>query len=716
MTTPLLRALLCIRPLFHRRFSIAVLAPALALPVLAAPAKWPAYTPEDLSSDKPAIEADAPAELLLWRIEINDKDYPRDRKTTEFRRYKVYDPEKAEDLLRISRFALTVDGLKYSTVDLQARVIQPNGAVKELGKESILERPVARTRTRTTDYDAFGTDFEQKEKYLAIAGLERGAIVDVLITEKDNYSARVTREILQIKNVPIRQLEYTFRHGDPDMYEFRTSVLNAQNAKLNEDKKARVNTLAATNLPGLAEEPYSGSISDYALTALSSYLPYQMMAWTHGAGDSHRTIDPKAGPWAVFASIRRWVEEDLSEPTAKVKKTAVALVEGAKNDVEKAQRIHNRVRDTYQDWRRRAKKLPRSATAAASMDSALELGKDPHPNLTANDFLMLALAMYRSAGLSAELILLPDRSFARLDPKLPSQAFLREDCIAIKIGEQWHFSDPTQQTPLPFDVLRWRNQGNGGLLARANKQDFIDVPLSPAEKSTIVQLGAFNIEPDGTLVGEFRRTVTGQHAVELRDDLFRQDTQKREVELKEIYEKEMPGAELTVAKVANIENADLPIEVTYQIRWPGYAVLTADRLILRANAFRAQRVSPFTASERRNRIFLPFRWQELDRVMLRLPPGFEPESMVAPASHPGDVLHYKVAYSYEAPKRVVHVRREFSTSAISVPVKAYADLKQWHDAATESDHHELVFLRKSDEAPAAAEPGAATATPPSSTP
>ena len=665
-------------------------------PAAAPTEPWTAATPAELAADASALQPDAVAEVLLWRVEIDDKRYPSDRKITEYRRYKLFAPDRADHIMRIARTDIVVNGHAQYQSEIRARLTQPDGTARELGKESILERLISKTRMEPRAGAAFGPEVVRTEKYLAVAGAERGAILEVHVATKDTYSDAITRQVLQLDSVPVRKLEYVFRSGNPTEYDCRFFVLNTERAKASDDTKARTFTVTATDLPALLNEPFSGVASDYALTMFACYTPYSMGAMMSSGGGMSRDIDTKAGPWAVPASVMRWIEEDRTAPTSRVKKTAAELVQGATTELEKAQRIHRRAQSGYLEFFRRAKtraSLSSRPQINPSLDMALDLGKEPHEDLRAIDFLYLALSLYRAAGLHAELLLLPDREFSRLDKRLASQMFLQDTCAAVRIGDKWHFSMPHTATPMAFGELPWQNQGQGGLLARENKQDFIDVPLDPPTRTAVGNLGIFTLDASGTLTGEFRRIVTGQAAIKLRGELINQDTEHQHTVLKKIYATDLKGADLTVVKIQNVENPDLPLDITYKLEWPGYAVFTSDRLIVRASVFRAQTETPFTSSSRRNRVIFPYRWQEMDRVALRLPPGYEPESMASPASHPGDVLGYKVAYSYEAPKRLVHMRREFQSAAIMVPVESYADVKKWYDAVTNSDQHELVFIK-----------------------
>src|SRR6185295_18844087 len=84
--------------------------------------------------------------------------------------------------------------------------------------------------------------------------------------------------------------------------------------------------------------------------------------------------------------------------------------------------------------------------------------------------------------------------------------------------------------------------------------------------------------------------------------------------------------EITITRIEALDDAEKPLRIGARIRWPGFAARTKDRLVLRPSAFRVDAGAPFTATERRQPIHFPYRWQEFDRIEIQVPPGFEPES------------------------------------------------------------------------------------------
>lgn len=662
---------------------------------------WTDATKDELSAAWKPLDAQAAVEVLNWRIDVDDHRYPRDRRTAEYIRYKILIPDKADKVTRVSRIEVAINGQSELRYDIRARLTQPDGTVKLFGKEAILTRPASKTETDSADAEDFGSVIERTEKYLVVSGAKPGSIVEVRIDERDLNPDSDTDETLQLEDIPVRDLEYTFRSGSSSEYNFGFFVLNTSHAKFTEDDKHRIYTVTGHDLPGLVDEPYSGPKADYALTAMCTYIPYDMSAYMTSGSVMPTTIDTKAGPWAVYSSVARIIEEDRSAPTRAVKKAAAELVQGAKDQVEAAARIHRKVRALYQQFVHRAKSrksLAKDRDINPSLDRALDLDDPPNPDLRSDDFLYLELSLLRAAGLHAELLLLPDRSRVRFDPKTAAPAFLPDWCAAIRIGETWHFSNPISKVPLPFDELSWFNEGQDGLLAREDHQDFIPVPLQDAGSSVVASYGLFSVDASGTLLGDFRIYFTGQEADRIRGKLRDQDSEHQQSYMKSWLGDRFAGADVKVVSIGDVDAPEKPVQVTYHVNWPGYAVLTADRLILQPSVFRAHAAPPFTASQRTNWIMFPFRRTEMDRLAIQLPDGYAPESMSAPPSYPGDALGYRVGLSFDPSKRTLNLQRQLQSAIINMPPQEYTHLKQWFDAVASSDQQELVFIKS---APAA---------------
>src|SRR5580693_7588399 len=83
---------------------------AIANRPLAAKTNWDPIDPAELAESAPKIDPAAAAEVIFRKITINDRDYPDDRTVSEYVRYKVFDPEKATNITRVSARSISFDG------------------------------------------------------------------------------------------------------------------------------------------------------------------------------------------------------------------------------------------------------------------------------------------------------------------------------------------------------------------------------------------------------------------------------------------------------------------------------------------------------------------------------------------------------------------------------------------------------------------------------
>ncbi len=652
---------------------------------------WPPVTPEELAETKSKIEPEAPAEALIFNIEVDDRGFPQERQTTVYFRFKIYQPEKAEEITRMS----DTDILDEGKMTIRARLTLPSGTVKEFGRESIKERTLAK---KGRDGGFFGwltsSDFEVKEKFLAITGVEPGAVLEYRITGTTRDPSRIGIFALQ-QSFPVRQATYfCYTCPDTDEWSSRTFALNPQGGKMTEDNKKHTVAFTATNLRSILDEPFTGPATDNALTIVSSYDNYErILVGRSGRIDAPGEVDPKLGPWAVHSTIMNWWARDYGYPTAKVKKLAAEITKDLADPEARARAIHNHVLALSQRQRFRPGPRPKERVKAESLDDVIEVEKRPEVLRPSAEFLCLALALYRSAGLEAELVLLPDRQAFRFNPQFVSPAFLEDYAAAVKIGDRWRFSVPQNETRLPFGLLPWQNEAQLGLLALDHKQEFIKVPATPAEQSLILTTGKFSLDAEGTLTGECSRSFSGQTAVELRGSLRKDDKEQREKIAVGKFGFDPKVVEVKIKKIDGIREADQPISIVATITWPGFATRTKDRLLLRPSVFRIDAPPPFTSSERRHPVHFPYRWQESDRLEIAMPEGFAPESPSSPTPNLTEVLSLETKLSFDRASRTLHLQRAFTSKVIDLGTEYYPSLKAWYDHAAQTDRHELIFSR-----------------------
>ncbi len=667
------------------------------LPVcVTAKESWQPATAQELSGTKSTFEPDAPAEALVYNLFINDESWPRERRVELYVRYKIYDPEKAERLMRLSEPVMSYDGYELREVDLEARLYLPDGTVRKFGSESVHERDMLKKGAADSFWRRFftGGGLNIREKFLAVGGAVPGAILEYRVGVNERQNERTTFHYMQFESIPVRQATYRQKLPlDRSVWVHALYGLNSENLEVSEDKSGRILTARVHDLRSLPDEPMSGPAADRAVTLADCYVlrTYTTFKRTEGAKVTGK-FSPEE-PWAPLATIEYWWAADHISLTDKIKKTAAEVTQGAGTDLEKARRIHDFVQSLHQKYLHGPPSTVPGTYLPVDMDDVLDLGKEHPVRLDAMDFLWLAISLDRAAGLEAEDLMLPDRGQCMFSRQLVAPAFLPARAVAVRAGGTWHFSMPQLDNPLAFDELPWTQEGFGGLLARDHKQDFIEVPFSTAEQALVRRTGDFRLDASGTLTGEGTVAFHGHEARLLRAGLAGQTREAQLAAFQHTLAGEFEGADVEVTELHHLDEVYEPLEFRFRLNWPGYGVVTGSRMIIRSFVFRASARSPFASSERRNVVVFPFRRKERDEITIALPAGFEIEAKEAPPSFPGKTYSYQVDLGLDRKRMILHVSRDFSAGVIMASPKDYPGMKSWYDAVTLSDQHSLVLVQ-----------------------
>lgn len=235
-------------PTFSLKRLFAFLSFCFAADLHAAKPAWKPITPEELAETSPRLEADAPAEILIWNVEVDDRNFPQERKTTEYIRYKIFAPDKVDAITRISGIEVTGSSERWG---LHARLVLPDGTTREFGKEAIKERPLVQ---QAKGKGLLGWLAARPpaviEKFLVIGGVERGAVLEYRVVRRDYWPGAISFFIGQRESTPVRRFDYSCRlSSNKEDFRHRTFVTNSKGARLLEDPKARTVTIEASNLP-----------------------------------------------------------------------------------------------------------------------------------------------------------------------------------------------------------------------------------------------------------------------------------------------------------------------------------------------------------------------------------------------------------------------------------------------------------------------------------
>lgn len=661
----------------------------------AAEPQWDPLSARDLSAAAARVDPAAPAEAIFRRIVVDDSRFPEERRTHVYVRYRIFDPERAVGVTRVSLPSVSFDGRQYSSVSIAARLLLPSGQIKTFGAEALRERTTAESGAQKTWLSRLlGSGLEIKERFLAIPGIETGSVLEIQTDYTDRTPVRFYWIVLQQRLYPDRELSFTYRATHDPAWYFQSFLLNGNqvHAVRTRDERRRSMSVSVQRLPALTEEPMAGNAPDYALTFVADVEPINQGLRLYRTMQ-HFDLDLEHQPWSGYATRIFMLESDRIVTTGALRELAASITAGAASNYAKAKAIHDWVQGLYLRYIRRVRPAGQ-VDFATSIREVAEL--DQHPRTVSDDmtFIALEVALDRLSGMDAHTVMLPNRSFSHFAVHLVADPFLPTLAARVQVGpSQWEYSDPISGTCYAFGALPWESEGEAALIA-AHGQQFVPVPYAPAEHSRMTNTGRFELDAEGQLEGTATRQLTGHPAEIARFQLRNAGPEARRNYFRRALHGELKGAEIEIERISGLDDPYVPIQVSYHLKWPGFAERTNTRLIFHPCVFHWTQTSPFTSADRQDNFRFPYRWQESDRLTIGLPEGYSIEAKEMPSSIPSAALSYVCRIAQEAKSGRLHYSRDFTSNVTLAPPAAARAIFAIYNGITARDQFELVAVRK----------------------
>jgi hypothetical protein len=223
---------------------------------------WLPVSDADRALTAPAVEKDAGAEVLIWRVRVSDQlladNASFQRVFYNYVRVKVFDEKGKAKAAQVDLVYHEPGGI----LDVQGRTIKADGSVIELDRKAINRRDLVRAGKRTERAVSF-----------AMPGVEPGAIVEYRWkqTEDDNRF-RYVRVHFQ-RDLPVQKVSYYVKPlsgrfvANEQMY---IMPFHCAPTKPTVVENGWVET-SLQNVPALRSEPFSPSEPNVELWALLYY-------------------------------------------------------------------------------------------------------------------------------------------------------------------------------------------------------------------------------------------------------------------------------------------------------------------------------------------------------------------------------------------------------------------------------------------------------------
>ncbi len=641
---------------------------------------WKPVSPAELAMKESSIEKDADAEAIFWEVRVDDSSTD-ELALNHYIRVKIFNERGREKFSKID--IPYAKGMKIKNV--MARIIKADGSIVEIAKEDVLERDIIKA-----------DGLKIKAKSFAVPNIEPGVIVEYRYREVIGDAGAVGMRLTFQREIPVENLSYYYKpYNDkaPNFQSFNMSEVNFV-----KDKKGYY-LATRQNVPSFKEEPRMPPEDQVRAWMLLqgvrlNVTDVSMTGFTFIVKDPS---DP-GSYWGAVSTERAALTKLMNKPVDDIKRTATEVAGAAATPEEKLRKLYEYCQTQIKN---------------VSFDSSIsaEQRQEMAPNKTVADVLkhksgsggevdLLFGAMAKALGFETWVAYSGDRSKMFFDPKMANEYFIHRAAIAVNVENDWKFFNPGVRF-LPYGQLVWYEEGAWALLVGENKNAWVRMPLSAAEKNQSKRTGKFKLLEDGTLEGKVRVEYTGHQAVTRKLSNYENSSVEQEDAIKEEIKRRIGSAESTNIKVENASDPAKPFVYTYKVRVPDYAQKTGKRLFMQPNFFEYNEKPLFTASTRKHEIYFNYPWAESDVIQIELPAGFALESPDAPSalSDPDKIALNTVQMFISKDGRTLTYKRKFYFGGggnILFPVGAYPVLKSLFENFNKNDTHGLVL--KQDQA------------------
>lgn len=630
----------------------------------AAGEEWLPVDPSHIAAAAPVVDKNADAEAIFWDVRVQDDLTTGSVRMilTHYIRIKIFTERGKEQHGQVELPFLG----RTKISDIAGRTIKPDGTIVELKKDAVFERTLVKTG-----------DVKVKAKTFAMPAVEPGCIVEYRWKETRNDAVAHFLHLDFQREIPVQRITYHLKPL-PIPLGMRTITFNGDSSNFVKEGGGFYAT-TMTNVPAFKEEPRMPADEQVRAWMLVYYAEDQQPA--------------PAAYWSkVGKDLYNSTKSDLKVDDD-IKKAVATIVGDAKTDDEKLERLY--------DFCRIEIKNVSDDASGMSDDEIKKMKENKRPSDTLKrkmgtglDVVLLFGALANAAGFDARLALMGDHRKMRFDPKFTNTHFLELLAIAVKVGNEWRFCDPSERY-LPYGVLYWAGCGQNALVGDPKEPLFVETPVTTRDKSVERRSAKLELSEDGTLEGDVRVEFHG-HSGRARKEYNDEDTPEERVKtLTEAIKSRISTAEVSNVKVLNVTDPKEPFIYEFHIRVPGYAQRTGKRLFVQPAFFQYNMPALFASAERKHRVNFEYAWTEQDEVTIELPAGFELDHADAPESFGmGQAGGYDVKIYSSKDGRTIQLKRSFSFGGpglLQFSPSEYEKIKRVFDTLHERDKHALTL-------------------------
>jgi hypothetical protein len=422
-------------------------------------------------------------------------------------------------------------------------------------------------------------------------------------------------------------------------------------------------------VPALKPEPFTSTIDNYV-----SKISYQLKEYRF----------PGADPSPVMSSWTKFGEELLKDDefggyfdknNGWINEEVKNLTTGASTNLEKAKAIYNYWKDKF---------LLSSSTGKYMTDNPKNVWKNAKGN-PADANIVLTL-MLRSAGITADPILLStrDNGFANDDFPLINQ--YNYVIVRVKIDEKIHYLDATQSFlgfgQLPLECYN----GHARIIQSLPMPVYFEANDLKESKTTIVNLFGNNEKPWEGLVESSLGTY---ESLSLREKVKSDGQKSIEQDIQNALPAEVEMKNLTLE---NLKDYEQVVKAKYSIDFDN--VKEEDIIYLNPLLGERTKENPFAAAERKYPVEMPYAFRETIISNIVVPEGFTIDEMPKQTRVVLDDNQGVFEYLLQEQDGRIQVRCILELKKANFNPERYTVLRDFFTYVVNKQSEQIVFKRK----------------------
>lgn len=392
-----------------------------------------------------------------------------------------------------------------------------------------------------------------------------------------------------------------------------------------------------------------------------------------------------------WQEIGKWLNEFFERAIGSRKEIREAALEAIGNETDpekKLRKLYDRAQQirnlSYERELSQQEKKKEKIKGNENLGDVVKRGYGDSEDITT-----FFVGMARAAGFDASLLLVSNRREEFFSNKLLSLSNLSGRMAVVKLNGNDIYLQPGVRF-CPFGLLRWANTSTEALKFDKKGSTFITVPPLTNDRSVTRRLAQMELGGDGSLKGQLTVEFRGEEGLEHRLDALDSDEAGKKRDLEEEVQGWLPNG--AVVKLSGAEGWNSPYEplsARFSVEIPAYATTAGKRLLIPSLLFQPRQKDAFKHAERKYPVYFPYAFSELDRVEIKLPAGYAPESIPQKQDLSLDYARYQSVSRCDG--KYLVSERVLGFNAIYVQLSKYAELKDFMAKIQASDEQQAVM-------------------------